>query len=399
MKYFILTIAFILILSGCAKKNESEIAIDPIEDSEQSQTDKEQVEKKEFAELYKKIKKIDTPDFTRGIYLTGYTIASEKFEIILDQAEQAGINTVIFDIKNMKGDVFLSGAQKDTVRAKKYKPIFNIAATVKALHGRNMKAVCRIVVFHDQLLAENFPELRPQHKDGGTWGESKRRKPSWLDSSNPEVQSEVQEIIERAASYGVDEIQMDYIRFPTQGDLENAVFNFQKIDNEKVLSDSNYIPREKIDIIETFIEATKKRVDKYGVTLTADIFAIVAWQSEKDIMNTGQDIAKLSEHLDSLHPMIYSSHFAADFGYRKDIYNEPYYILFEGTKRTIEKSADDCSIIPYIQANSWKVNYGKEYVIAQIRGIEDAGGSGFILWSSSNIYEKTLLWISEYYFK
>jgi len=334
-------------------------------------------------------------DFTKGIYLTGYTIASEKFSNLLDKAQEAGINTVVFDAKNMKGDVFLSGRQKDTLRAKKYFPIFDIANTVKTLHERNMKAVCRVVIFHDQFLAKHFDEYRPGTEEGLPWRESKRREPSWLDSSNPEVQEEILEIIERVARRGVDEIQMDYIRFPTQGELDKALFHFQKEDREQVLQDSNYISREKVDIIENFIAKTKKLVDKYDVTLTADIFAIVAWQGKIDVMNTGQDIGRISKHLNALHPMIYSSHFGKGFSYREDIYNEPFYILYRGTQLTRKKAEPDCAIIPYIQANSWKVNYGKEYVLAQIKAIKDAGGSGYILWSSSNKYDDTLRWISE----
>jgi len=112
-------------------------------------------------------------------------------------------------------------------------------------------------------------------------------------------------------------------------------------------------------------------------------------------MNTGQDIGRISKHLNALHPMIYSSHFGKGFSYREDIYNEPFYILYRGTQLTRKKAEPDCAIIPYIQANSWKVNYGKEYVLAQIKAIKDAGGSGYILWSSSNKYDDTLRWISE----
>jgi hypothetical protein len=399
MRYLIIVLIFTSLIICCSKKHPEKNPQTEIEESSPQATNEIVEKKKEVQDLFKKIKKIDTPDFTRGIYLTAYTVASEKFEPLLDLAEQAGINTVVFDIKNMKGDVFLSGLQKDSVRAEKFKPIIDIGATVKTLHKRNMKAVARIVIFHDQLLAENFPDLRPQRISGGVWQESKRGKPSWLDSSNPEVQEEVLGIIERAASYGVDEIQMDYIRFPTQGDLDDAEFYFQQVDREISLQDTNYTPRSKVDIIEKFINITKKKIEKYGVTLTADIFAIVAWQSEVDVRNTGQDISRLSRYLNAVHPMIYSSHFSENFGYRENVYNEPYYLVYEGTRRTKERTASGCSIIPYIQSNSWKVNYKKEYVIAQIRALEDAGAEGFILWSSSNRYTNTLMWISDYYNK
>jgi hypothetical protein len=366
---------------------------------DKSELTSKKIETPEQVDSYKKIVKRETPDFTRGIYLTGYTVASERFEIILDQAQEAGINTVVFDVKNMKGDVFLSGGQKDSVRAEKYKPIIDIEKTVKTLHGRNMKAVSRVVVFHDQMLAKNFADLRPEATDGGHWRESKKRDPSWLDPSNRQVQEEILEIIERVVRSGVDEIQMDYIRFPTQGNLENALFSFQKIDKEISLADSNYIPREKVDIIENFIDETKKIVENYGVTLTADLFAIVAWQAPADVSNTGQDIARLSKYLDSVHPMIYSSHFSAGFSFREQIENEPYYIVYQGTILTLQEAEEGCRVIPYIQANNWKVNFNKSYIIAQVRAIEDAEADGYILWSSSNKYESALDWLAEYYSK
>ncbi len=233
MKKFLIIIAVVIILLGCEKNIPEEKENIKSKISNEEISEKKEAEKKEIVELYKKIKKLNDPDFTKGIYLTSYTIASEKFKPILDKAEEAGINTVVFDIKNMKGDVFLSGGQKDSVRAEKYKPIINIAETVKELHRRKMKAVSRIVVFHDQQLAKGFPDLRPQRITGGAWSESKRREPSWLDSSNPKVQEEVLDIIEGVAKYGVDEIQMDYIRFPTQGKLAEADFYFQKEDKAK----------------------------------------------------------------------------------------------------------------------------------------------------------------------
>ncbi|MCK4695756.1 MAG: hypothetical protein KAT74_08335, partial [Candidatus Cloacimonetes bacterium] len=37
------------------------------------------------------------PEFTKGLYLTAYNVASENFSVILDSAVAAGINTIVFD--------------------------------------------------------------------------------------------------------------------------------------------------------------------------------------------------------------------------------------------------------------------------------------------------------------
>ncbi len=343
------------------------------------------------------IEKIPEVDFVKGIYLTAYKVASSDFENILSVADSAGINTVIFDLKNMNGDIFFRTRQKSPLVGDNLKPIVNIKETVKTLHRMNMKAVSRVVMFHDQFNAQRDSLLRPHVFGGSSWQESEKRKPSWLDSSNPIVQNYLLTLIEEISQNGVDEIQLDYIRFPTQGNINKAIFTFQQTDSLLFASDSTYVFRNKADIIMDFIARAKRICDRYDVKLTADVFAIVAWQRNADIMATGQNMRRMTQNLDFVHPMIYSSHFASDFGYREDIYNEPYFIMYKGTKLTINNTVGDCKVVPYIQSNSWKVNYKKEYMIAQIKAIEDCGASGYILWNASNRYKKTLSWIREYY--
>lgn len=357
-------------------------------------TEKSEI-KSEFgpADNYKKITKMEVPKFTKGLYLNAYTVATDKFHSILDSAEVSGINTIIFDLKNMNGHIFFSIPQKDTIRQKKILPIIKIPEVVKTIHHREMRAVARIVMFHDQFLAEKDTLLRPTTRKGKVWQESKK-KAAWLDPSNPVVQKELLNIIEMAARNGVDEIQMDYVRFPTQGKLSDAVFYFQTEDSTKAVLDSNYVFREKYNIIENFINKARTISRKFDVNLTADVFAIVAWQNRNDIKNTGQDIARMTKHLDAIHPMIYSSHFADNFGYRKNVPNEPYHVVYSGTSRAQKYSR--CKVIPYIQANDWKVNYGQEYIYAQIKAVENTSSDGYILWNASNKYYKTLSWIRQY---
>lgn len=341
--------------------------------------------------------KINFLESTRGIYLTAYTVSSSKFYSILDSAQAAGINTVIFDLKNMNGHIFFSIPQKDILTDEKIKPIINIPKVVKELHMRKMKAVARVVMFHDQFAAECDSTLRPMSHSGKYWKESQRRKPSWLDPSNLKVQKELLNILKKIAKSGVDEIQLDYIRFPTQGSISDAIFSFQREDSLFAKADSNYILRSKSDIIEDFIIQAKDICSKYNVDLTADVFAIVAWQRKSDIAATGQDIEKMTKHLDAIHPMIYSSHFSENFGYREDVSNEPYFIIYKATKLTKKYTESNCKVIPYIQANSWKVNYTREYIISQIKAIEDNDCDGYILWNASNRYFSTLSWLKEYY--
>ena len=145
-----------------------------------------------------------------------------------------------------------------------------------------------------------------------------------------------------------------------------------------------------------FVSRAKIICDKYDVTLTADVFAIVSWQRSADINATGQDIKKMTKYLDAIHPMIYSSHFAKDFGFRKNLYNEPYFIVYKGSVLSKKYADINCRVIPYIQSNSWKVNYGYDYIVGQIQAVIDSKSDGYILWNASNRYYQTLRWIREF---
>ncbi|HPR16616.1 MAG TPA: putative glycoside hydrolase [Candidatus Cloacimonadota bacterium] len=346
-------------------------------------------------EFYKSESKFRQPDFVQGIYLTAYKVASKEFDVILAEAAAAGINTVVFDLKNMNGEVFFKTAQNQFLTSENQKPIIDIKSVTKRLHERNMRAVSRVVMFHDIYNAKRDSTLRATNADSTAWMESKKRGPAWLDPSNPQVQNYLFDLINEIAKSGVDEIQMDYVRFPTQGTANEAIFYFQKEDEERVRKDSLYVNRERKQIIKEFVKNVKKICDKHDVTLSADVFAIVAWQRNADIKSTGQDMELLTENLNNIHPMIYSSHFADNFGYRKNVPNEPYLLMYQGTKYTMNSTIENCNVVPYIQANAWKVNYKKDYLEAQIRAIKDVKAKGFILWNASNKYKETLTWLTE----
>lgn len=333
------------------------------------------------------------PDFVQGLYVTGYTVQTKSFPALLKKASESGINTIIFDAKEMEGDVYFSIKGDSAIQYLEERPLWNLDEVIRLIHQYNMNAEVRIVQFFNIASANKYPFLQPERKGGGYWQE-KQGKSTWLDPSRPEVQRNLLRLIERVCQSEADGVQMDYVRFPTEGRLSFAHFSFEKEDQEKVKSDSTWKKREKRDIIAEYIKSVRKVCDQYKMRLTADIFAIVAWQMDVDIRNTGQDIARMTPFLHGLHPMIYSSHFAKNFQYRKDdFYNHPYNLLYEGLNLTRLKTAPGCQVIPYLQAFNWKVNYTQEYVYDQLKAVRDSGCQGFILWHAGNKYDRTLDWL------
>ena len=72
----------------------------------------------------------------------------------------------------------------------------------------------------------------------------------------------------------------------------------------------------------------------------------------------------------------------------------PYATMKEGclmAKRQINGRA--VRLIPYIQAFSMNMSYSgltlKDYIIAQLKAVEDAGADGYFFWNAANDYRTT----------
>ncbi|MDP8220797.1 MAG: putative glycoside hydrolase [Candidatus Stygibacter frigidus] len=334
-------------------------------------------------------------EFRQGMYLRTDIIAGSYFDSLLTLASQAGINNIVFDIKDMKGRLYVKVNNCPTLLNKPGDLIVNLPDLVSKIHKADMMASARIVAFHNSRAAKSDSSFCPKDSLGNRWVEIPSKGAQWLDPSMAQVQNDLFKLIDMVITAGVDEIQFDYIRFPTQGSVRNASFEFQRENDRQLLKDSTYVSITRMDIIEDFLKKVHNRYKNNKIKFTADIFAIVSWQNPLDILATGQDIKRMSKYLDVIHPMIYSSHFDNNFGFRDDVHNEPYDIIFKGIKRTNSKTNPGCKVVPYIQANNWLVNYKKEYIAAQIAACKEAEAAGYLLWNATPNYQITLGWLTE----
>ncbi len=216
---------------------------------------------------------INADNDVRGLYVSAWTVQSKRFPEILKKAESAKINTIIFDLKNMNGHVFFKNKTFAKYGKEKNKPILNINEVIKQIHSHNMKAVVRLVMFHDQHLAKKEPIFCAKKSDGTAWHESST--PAWLDSSNKEVQELLLSLIREVSKTNIDEIQLDYVRFPTGGNVKSAIREYETVDDSLITINSQYQKREKFEIIAEFVSKAKKICEKKNVLLSADTFAIV----------------------------------------------------------------------------------------------------------------------------
>jgi hypothetical protein len=252
--------------------------------------------------------------------------------------------------------------------------IDDIDKLIRRLKERGIYVIARVSVFRDHLLYKKNPRMAIRSKTtGGMWRPETGE--LWCDPTNRSVQDYNIAIAAELADKGVDEIQFDYIRFPTMGNLRDAdlAYHFGRAAND--------------EIIAHFLRRAQGELLKRNSLLSIDIFGVVAWGKKVDIMSTGQRIELLSNYCDVISPMLYPSHFNDDFDGFSNPGDHPYHFISFGCKRMRDLSKN-ISIRPWLQAFRWRVsNYDESYILEQIRASDDSGTSGYLFWNASNNYE------------
>lgn len=317
----------------------------------------------------------------RGIYMTGHTIADkEKFEKLIKLIDETELNAVVIDVKSDEGmvlyktnleDVQFCGANNKVI-------IEDIDAVLKYLNEKEIYTIARIVTFKDNKAASKFPHLSVKTTTGTVWRD--RNNQAWLNPYNKQAWDYVLNIAEEAAVKGFSEIQFDYVRFPTDGNIRLIDYGALKYKN-------------KAQAIGDFLKYGRERLSNNGVVTSADVFGLVT--TAQNDMNIGQQLEYLADSVDVICPMVYPSHYGkGSYGVAEPDF-EPYKIVNYSMKKANERLSNDeksiAKLRPWLQdfSATYLLNYkkyGAAEIRAQIKATYDAGVKEWILWNSVNRY-------------
>ena len=312
----------------------------------------------------------------RGIYVSSHAVGQGRSDQLADDLLTAGGNAIVFDVKDRRGHLSYESrvplARK--IGASRWKTLDDPVGTVKHWQELGIFVIARMVCFYDVLLAEQRPEWVPLSKTGGLWSEEVL--PNWVDPSLLGVQKYIIDLAIEISSLGVDEIQLDYVRFPTEGDLNDAIFSFDANGQTKDV------------VITKFVRDVRAALRPLGVRLSVDIFGVTAWGQKVDALRLGQNVTDLLNHVDAVSPMLYPSHFGPGFGNISNPVDYPYFLVNRGCERLRSLAASHgVDVRPWLQAFDHLVtNFNSTYITEQIHGAEEAGAYGWLLWNSASQY-------------
>ena len=315
-----------------------------------------------------------------------YTIPGmQKYKKIITDNK---LNGLVIDMKDDYG--LLRYNSKDPEILKKAK-ISSYAIDVEQFVGEFKKddiyLIARIPVFKDKQLANydqkqyaiwdkalNKPWIGTKGADAN--GVMQYYDENWVDPYSEEVWEYNVAIAKELISRGFDEVQYDYIRFPTDGlNIGRMQFRHQNPGMDKTSA------------LISFLSYARENIK---APLGIDIYGANGWFRTGS--RTGQDVELLSEYVDIICPMFYPSHFGnGDMNYAP--YSErPYRIYFYGTYRNSVIGRNNIIVRPWVQAFYMPVKYdrdwyNKDYVKREVFGVRDSVGHGYMYWNQSGRYE------------
>lgn len=353
----------------------------------------------------------------KAIYLNAYSAGNQKkIEDIINLLNSTELNAVVIDIKDYTGRIaFDTDSELINNLGSEQIKIPDFGKLIARLHENNIYVAVRIAVFQDPYLAAKKPELAIKNADSGQiWKD--RKGLSWVDPASREVWNYHIELSKEAIRLGVDELNFDYVRFPSDGNL-------------KALSYPLYNPaaKTKAEQIHEFFKYLYENLKDSGVKLSVDLFGLTTVKF--DDLGIGQIIEYAFPYFDYIAPMVYPSHYSPGFlGYKNPAaypYEVAHYSLKKAQERRaqlqfallnnnidpqkstatstefilkhikldkIDKNAKLGTLRPWLQVFDLGTVYTPEMVRKQIQATYDNNlDAGWYLWNPSNIYHEAAL--------
>ena len=345
---------------------------------------------------------IAPPQQVRAAYMTSCIASTPKLRATLTKlVEKTELNAIIIDIKDYTGMISFDVEDPRFTLNSKGCHIPDIKEYIAELHKKKIYVIGRVTVMQDSVYPKAHPDAAVKRKsDGGIWKDKKGL--MFIDPGASDYWEYMVALGKASYAVGFDEINYDYIRFPSDGDMSNIKFTHTGTTSKPVM-------------MKKFYSYLGGAMHKAGIPISADLFGMTT--TNTDDLNIGQILEDALLHFDYVAPMVYPSHYPPGFNGWKDPNAVPYEIIKFAMSRAV-KRADELekkisgykSVIigadgatstapafvpkgiyskklrPWIQ----DFDYGKVYTEADVRAqkkaVYDSGLNSWMSWDPSNKY-------------
>jgi hypothetical protein len=310
------------------------------------------------------------PFKVRGIYMPlGILVSRERVQGLVDLVRRTKLNTIVVDVKNDRGWLAYPSEVAAAVRSGAYRSeVMDVGEFLSLCHENNIYVIARLVVFKDSTLVSAYPQWAVRTKSGELWRDSEGS--SWGDPFREEVQSYNIAVAREVAALGFDELQFDYLRFPSDGAVQETRYQRESTRQSRC------------DAVEDFCARLERELEPYPVLLSADVFGLTVWVSPEEDMGIGQRIIDIAPYMDYISPMLYPATFApGSLGYDEPVLH-PYEVVYRSCIELAKRTTTP--IRPWLQ------HY--RYTVGQMRLQREAAGDatteGWMFWNAAGRYDE-----------
>lgn len=362
---------------------------------------------------------LPSPEPLKAIYMSQCVVGTPSFRSdLVELVDATELNAIVIDIKDYTGKIafdttnpVLADSVSDACGASDMKEF------IEMLHEKNIYVIGRITVFQDPYYTSKHPEqsVLSKARPGEPWKDHKGL--SFVSVMSKPYWSYIVELSKESYAIGFDELNYDYIRWPSDGPMSDADYPSDRLAEE----------------VEKFWKHLHAEVKPIGVVMSADLFGMTT--TNTDDLNIGQQLERALPYFDYIAPMVYPSHYPKNFIGLSNPNSDPYKVvnhsMKEAVRRTIATSTKvwtlsgvpimDTLIIPavgtstptttrevpsglytkesysklkmrpWLQDFDYGGDYGPKEVRAQIQATYDAGLTSWYLWAPSNRYTRGAL--------
>ncbi len=333
------------------------------------------------------------PNTVRATYFNYFAAGNADYrQNLLNMLDTTEINAVVIDVK---GDYGLMSYHSnvplaDKIGANSSPTIDDLEGLLQTLHQHGAYVIGRIVVYKDNMLARNGPKAGldvgvKDRRTGQLWVDGENM--AWVDPFQTTAWDYNTDLAREAIQRGFDEVQFDYIRFPTDPSPDSSVADIQYA--QPATEDS------RVAALDGFLSQAHAAVTAAGGFLSMDTFGYTTWWNDDG--GIGQDLQVLADDIDYYCPMIYPSTFNAGLPGGMpypDVVSRPYDVVYLSLAHAEQKLQGKRALLrpwlQYFDDYPWatQIQYDAQQIVDQKTAVTDAHAEGWMLWNAGSDFTR-----------